>query len=213
MKKSFVIKCENLCEELIDRMSEEGIEFSSVEVSGGVMRIIFSDDIINPEREIEEIRKIYSELRSRSRSGALREIELRRIQKAVEGPIIPSILCEILRIQGYKAEHGKDRIITDAPHEILIEVGVLVSMCIKNLKRRDLTSQAKELVIFACAYHRSDPDTCVRALIREGLLRDVGGVYHVGSHDLKEYMMKAMNISCEEFQEEHTEDLHNLESA
>lgn len=37
MKKSFVIKCGSSCQELANRISEEGIEFSNIEISGGVM--------------------------------------------------------------------------------------------------------------------------------------------------------------------------------
>ncbi|MCI4457698.1 MAG: hypothetical protein JHC19_06470 [Desulfurococcaceae archaeon] len=66
MKKSFVIKCGSLCQELANRISEEGIEFSNIEISGGVMRIYFSDYIKDPSREILDIKRIFEELSKRS---------------------------------------------------------------------------------------------------------------------------------------------------
>ncbi|MEZ0290754.1 MAG: DUF2067 family protein [Sulfolobales archaeon] len=205
MKKSFVVKCGDLCEELASRIAEEGIEFSSIEVSGGSMRITFSDDIVNPEREIEEIKRIFAELRPVSPSG-VKKIDVSRIQRIIEGPIMPDVICELLRLRGYKADYDGRSIATNASYETIIDVSKKVSSCIKRLARRDLTLQAKKLVVFTCAYHEiEDPGACVETLAREGLLKLAEeNLYHISSNDLSNLMRKSAEILCEETLEENS---------
>jgi hypothetical protein len=184
VKKSFVIKCGSKCKELVSRISEEGIRFSSVEIIGDTLRIYFSEDILSPEIEIQEIKKIMAEILPPKHST--RKIEISRIQRSV-GPIIPDVLAEILSLQGYEAKYINNRIETNATYETLIEIASRVSRCIKELEFvRELTSLAKKIIVFTCAYHNISHEEAIELLKRENILIETSeGLLHVSSSDIK----------------------------
>ncbi len=192
VKKSFVIKCGSLCRELAMRISEEGIEFSNIEITGDTMRIYFSEDILSPEKEIQEIKKILAEISPPKHS--LRRIDVSRIQRNV-GPIIPEVLVEILSLQGYETRYIDNQIETNASYETIIELSSRISRCIRDLEfARNLTSLGKRIIVFTCAYHNISYEEAIDFLKKENILvENEEGFLHVSDGDIKKLYREIAN--------------------
>ena len=193
VKKSFVIKCGSLCRELAMRISEEGIEFSNIEITGDTMRIYFSEDILSPEKEIQEIKKILAEI-SPPKHSLRRRIDVSRIQRNV-GPIIPEVLVEILSLQGYETRYIDNQIETNASYETIIELSSRISRCIRDLEfARNLTSLGKRIIVFTCAYHNISYEEAIDFLKKENILvENEEGFLHVSDGDIKKLYREIAN--------------------
>lgn len=168
-KKSYVINCGSMCQELLERISEEIPGFFSASISGGSLRIEFEETYVGAREAIDAIKEIAREILGGVRSGVSR-IPVKMIQKRIGAPVLLEPLIEILRLRGHRAEGSAGYIETSAGVEEIVDIAMAISRCAEQTPREILTPAARKSIVVLCAHYDIGVEHILKILGEWGVL-------------------------------------------
>ncbi len=155
-KRVFSISCKSkeLCQELMEKLWEEGGFSRSVVMSVKGDKLIITiygldHEIIETWNRIRGIASLY--IKAHTMRHGITDISYEELTKIAKKPFIPEALVAVLEIMGYSSKYVNNRLLTTAPLSVVVDIVRRIGEALELIGRWRISPSAKKLLTAAYA--------------------------------------------------------------